>query len=336
MERYLKGWAEFMIAQRGRRPSSVKTHAGTLKEFMAFLSETSKSMDPLKIRRHDIDDYMRSLFFDRGNIKNTTRARKLAAIKSLFSYLVYIGIIINDPCSGIPTPKIQPKQAQKFSTEELQRLFLAPDKATPQGLRDIAILKTIYGAGLRVHELCGLNFDDIIDSAGCIRLIVHGKGDKDRMVTLRRNPTAALHAWLGVRESLNLDDLGAVFVQTKDPATRLLIPAVQQIMVKHSKTAGIPAGKISLHKLRATFATDLYDSGRDRCPRCGYPHEKVDVLEIMTLMGHTDPKTTMRYIAISEKVIKKTAIPDRRWKELESVDGAKYDKREIFKPKHSV
>jgi len=333
---HLKGWAEFMLAQRGRSPSSIATHTGTLKEFAGYLKQHSRPTDPHLIRRADIDAYMRSLFYERGNLKNTTRARKLAAIKSLFSYLIYTGLLGRNPCAGIPTPKFQQKQAQKFTTEELQRLFSAPNRATPTGIRDLAILKTLYGAGLRVQELCGLNFSDLTISANCMRLLIHGKGEKERIITMRRNPTAALNKWLGIREGLTLTDSEAVFVQLKRPAPRLHTCAVQQIVTKYCQMVDIPREKASPHKLRATFATDLYDTGRDRCPRCGYPLEKVDIMEIMILMGHSDPKTTRRYIAISEKVINKTAIPDRRWKELEVAEEPKRDGREIFRPKYSV
>jgi len=317
MRQYIKPWVEHEKIHKGRQPSGVERYRRTVEMFIDWLEGNGISLEPGKISRSDIDAFMKWLFYQKGNIRNSSRANKLAAVRSFFRFLVYIGVIHDDPTEGVPTPRFSPRLPQKFTTEELRYIFSMPDTNSEMGIRDLAMLMTLYGAGLRVSELCSLRMGDVIDNGGYIRLNILGKGGKSRTVTLRTNPSRVLRQWLTIRmaQGAGLDD--SVFVRLHGGNLEGLSPvAVNNVLKKYASKVGIRSSDAFVHKLRATFATDLYDAGRDRCPYCGHAVEKVDIFEIMHLMGHSDPKTTMRYIAISEKVLRKTAIPDRRWREL--------------------
>jgi site-specific recombinase XerD len=309
-------WMEHLFIQRGRRPRGVVQYQRVVEMFFKWQAENGRAVDPGQVSQGDITTWQRALFYDQGNVKNSTRASKLSALRSFFSYLAFTGVISADPTSGIPSPKVQPGLATKFSTEELRLLFHAPDRGTAMGLRDLAILKTLYAAGLRISELVGLDLNRVQDSGGYIRLQVLGKGGKYRTMTLRTNPSRTLREWLLIRQGMELDH-SALFVRLKGGSGRLSQRHCLNIMKKYAAIIGIDSAEAFLHKLRATFATDLYDSGHDKCPRCGHTIQYVGLVEVQALLGHDSPETTMRYIAISDRVLQRTAIPDKRFNEIE-------------------
>jgi site-specific recombinase XerD len=224
----------------------------------------------------------------------------------------------DQPSKGIPSPRIQQSLPQKFSTEELRLLFAAPDKEKLMGLRDLAVLKTMYAAGPRVSELCDLDLNQVVDTGGYITLrFKGGKGNKDRTITIRRNPSKTLREWIIARQQIETDH-PAVFIRLHGKRyTRLSVDSAQDILQRYAHIVGIAKVDVFAHKMRGTFASDLYDSGDDKCPRCGCGINRMDLLMVQLAMGHEDPKTTMPYIAISDRHLRRTAIPDKRFNEIE-------------------
>jgi site-specific recombinase XerD len=319
LERLITGWMEHMFIQKGQRPKGVETSVKRFRQFVTWM-EKEQIRGVMDVTRGDVEEWQKSLFYDLGNV-NVSRAAKLSAVRSFFRWLKYTGQRRDDPTKGIPTPKIQDKLPQKFTTDELRLLFAAPPRDTILGVRDLAILKTLYAAGPRVSEICNLNLSDIVDTGGYIRLkIIGGKGGKSRMVTMRTNPSRALRTWITIRKERDIDT-DAVFVRIdgrgKKTDGRLGVRAIQNILKKYARLVGIEDADAFCHKMRSTFATDLYDSGHDKCPRCGTTIQNVGVFELAALMGHEDPKTTLGYVAISDRVLRKTAIPDKRFNEIE-------------------
>lgn len=314
-------WMEFLSIHKGQRPRGVLVYERTVKAFFVWLAANGVPADPARVNRDLVGEWMKALFYDQGNV-NTSRASKLAAMRSFFGWLKYEGRIQVDPTKGIPSPKIQPHLPQKFSTEELRLLFRAPDLQTRMGLRDLALLKTLYASGLRVSELVALDVSHLVDTGGYIRLqVMDGKGGKGRTLTLRTNPSRTLREWLLMRQGIDAGN-DALFIRLKGPGHgRLSDRSAQNILKKYAAAVGIASAEVFCHKMRSTFATDLYDSGHDQCPRCGQKIAYVGILELAALMGHEDVKTTMGYVAISERTLRKTAIPDRRFNEIEQEDN---------------
>ncbi len=311
-------WMEFMSIQKGQRPNTVMQYEKTVKAFFAWQEENDRTTDSLCVGRDDIGEWMKSLFYDQGNVSNRTRASKLSALRSFFSWLEYEKYRGDNPTKEIPSPRVQETLPQKFSTEELRLLFAAPSRDKVMGLRDLAMLKTMYAAGPRVSELVNLNLNHVIDTGGYIRLeIMDGKGGKSRTVTMRNNPSKALREWLLLRREIETTD-PALFIRLKGPARRLSAKSAQNILKKYARVVGIDDAEVFVHKMRATFATDLYDSGNDHCPHCRKAINYVGILEVALLLGHENLDTVMRYVGISDRVLRKTAIPDRRFNEIES------------------
>lgn len=313
-------WMEFLSIQKGQRPSTVAQYEKVVRSFFAWTGvDGLPPLSPDRITRDIVGEWLKDLFYEHGNIRPQSRASKLSALRSFFAWLRYAGHITVDPTQGIPSPKVQDNLPQKFSTEDLQLLFAAPRRDKIMGLRDLALLKTMYAAGPRVSELVNLDLNHIVDSGGFIRLqIIDGKGGKSRTITMRTNPSRALREWLHIRRGIETSD-PAVFIRLKGPPTRLTDKSAQNILKKYGRMIGIDDADVFVHKMRATFASDLYDSGNDHCPHCKRQITYVGPVEVAMLLGHepTDLATVMRYIAISDRVLKKTAIPDRRFNEIE-------------------
>lgn len=320
LENLITGWMEHMFIQKGQRPKGVETSVKRFRKFVTWMEQTGIK-NIMDVTRGDIEEWQKALFYDHANV-NTSRSSKLSAIRSFFRWLKYSGRRRDDPTKGIPSPKVQEKLPQKFTTDELRLLFASPSRETVLGLRDLAILKTLYASGPRVSELVALNLSDIVDTGGYIRLkIIGGKGGKSRMVTMRTNPSRALRQWITVRKEMT-SDCDAVFIRIdkrgKKSTSRLGARAVQNLLKKYARLVEINDAEVFCHKMRSTFATDLYDSGHDKCPRCGMQFQHVGVFEVAALLGHEDPKTTLGYVAISDRVLRKTAIPDKRFNEIEA------------------
>lgn len=321
IENLITEWMEHLFIQKGQRLTGVGRYATTVRGFFAWLKQASLPDDPSEITRTDIGEWQKALFYDLGNISNRSRASKLSAVRSFFQWLKYSGLRHDDPTKGIPSPKIQETLPQKFSTEELRLLFSAPPRDTMMGLRDLAILKTLYAAGPRVSELIKLDLNHLVDTGGYIRLqIICGKGGKDRTVTMRTNPSRALRDWVAIRRGIEADT-PAVFIRLKKggvrgESDRLSDRSIQNILKKYARIVGIDDVDVFCHKMRSTFATDLYDSTPERCV-CGRHIHIVGIQEVSILLGHEDIKTTAGYIAISDRVLRKTAIPDKRFNEIE-------------------
>ena len=253
-------------------------------------------------------DWLKDLFYHQGNIKSSSRASKLAAIKKFFAYLVYDDAIDKneDPAVNIPSPKVAKVMPQKFSTAQLKAIFSAPDLTSYMGIRDLAILTVLYGCGPRVEEIREMGLNDLRFTGNDIYIYIQGKGAKERTVRLRRRASSNLRNWLVIREQYAAPGERALFVSFRPPCpgTNLSKVSYNKILKKYAAAVGIKNERVFVHKVRSTFATDLYDADHG-------------LIEISMLLGHSSVETTQGYIAISEKVLKKTAISDKRWKELE-------------------
>lgn len=309
-------WVEYLAIVKGQRPRGVAQYEKVVRAFVAWLRAKGHAVDPQGVSRQMVTDWLKDLFYEQGNVANSSRASKLSAVRSFFAWCKAEGYRPDDPTAKIPSPKVLPHLPQKFSTEELRLLFAAPRRDTAQGVRDLAMLYTMYAAGPRVFELVSLNVNSVVDTGGYIRLQILGKGGKERTITLRTRASRVLRQWLILRREIPADHAG-LFVRLKGPPTRLTDKSAQNILKKYARIVGIDESEVFVHKMRATFASDLYDSGHDNCPRCNARIVSIGLVEVAIQLGHEDPKTSMGYIAVSERTLRKLAIPDRRFSEIE-------------------
>ncbi len=217
---------------------------------------------------------------DQGYAK-TTIARRLAAVRSWCRFLCRQGVLASNPAEGLRGPRKDSRLPHFLGLEDILRLLAAPGDS-PLGLRDRAILETLYSAGLRVSELTGLNVDDLDLDGGMVT--VRGKGKRERLALLGPQALAALRFWLSGRGVVaGPRQLPAVFLNKN--GTRLSSRSVGRLLEKYLKQAGLDP-RTSPHTLRHSFATHLLDRG-------------ADIRSVQELLGHRSLGTTQIYTHVT-------------------------------------
>ncbi|MDX2176802.1 MAG: tyrosine recombinase XerC [Candidatus Sumerlaeia bacterium] len=268
-DRYLR--VEKNLSQRTRT-----AYAYDLARFADFLEKGRRGPASLdSVTGAQIKDYLNFLKSDLA-YRAATLARNIASIRVFFDFCVEQEMLDASPAQAVHNPK-QAKKLPVFLTDsELARLFGAPDRATPLGARDYAMLVTMAFCGVRLQELVGLDQLDVDFERRTIKVL--GKGSKERLIPVNRTVEDALRAWLAVRGAKPGER--AVFVNKR--GGRITGRSVERIVDEYVVRAGLPRPEVSPHKLRHTFATLLHL--RD-----------VDLVEIQRLMGHATITSTQIY-----------------------------------------
>ncbi|MBQ9131823.1 MAG: tyrosine recombinase XerC [Clostridia bacterium] len=262
-------------------------------EFQAIDISTVGLAELEKIRPEDLYDF---LYYtnDTRNNQWAARSRKLSAIRSLYKYLVSKRHYLDyNPTVDIDSPKPQ-KTLPKFMTlEESLSLLEAVEKDTdsPYRLRDYAILTLFLNCGMRLSELVGINITDIDSDFLSLRVI--GKGNKERIVYLNAACRTALCDYMTQRLSQQYAKVhsGALFLSRLEQ--RISVKTVQAMVYKYLKVAGLESKHYSVHKLRHTAATLMYQSGN------------VDVRVLKEILGHEQLNTTQIYTHVSNQDMEK-------------------------------
>jgi len=224
----------------------------------------------------------------------STVARRLAAVRSFGKYLCRQGILVNNPADALRSPRQDKKLPHFLSTTDVARLLAAASVATPLGRRDRAILETLYSAGVRVSELCGLDEADLAIDDGVF--IVRGKGRKERFAMLGDPARGAIRAWLADRVALvagrpaGAPAPTAVFLNRT--GTRLTTRSVGRLLDRYLRAAGLDP-RTTPHTLRHSFATHLLDAG-------------ADIRGVQELLGHKSLTTTQIYTHVSPQRLQKS------------------------------
>ena len=262
---------------------TLRAYASDALAFLDFAGEAKASLDQALIRR-----YLARL--QKSGCARSSIARKVAALRAFFGYMAERGLIEANPTEGIRPPK-QPKRLPKVLREDtIDSLMLAPDTTKPAGLRDRAILETLYATGLRVSELLSLKVDDI--QPGHDELCVIGKRDKERVVLLGSAALEALADYLrGGRPKLaekSKAPTDALFLGHR--GTAMVPSTVQRIVAKHVESVS-ESLNVSPHTLRHSFATHLMNHG-------------ADLRSVQELLGHENITTTQIYTHVSRERLK--------------------------------
>ncbi|NOX53519.1 MAG: tyrosine recombinase XerC [Planctomycetes bacterium] len=286
----IDGFLRYLRFERNASPLTLKSYAEDLHAAAEFLSETLGAVpQPSQITVGMLRGYVVSLH-DRGYAR-TTIARRLASLRSFFKFCCREGLTTSNPAKALRTPRIGRKLPHFLTTEQVAKLLEAPPANTPMGLRDRAMLETLYTAGLRVAELVGLNVDDWDRDANILR--VRGKGRKERIAPVGRYAAKALWQWLEVRtpaDDASPDDRAALFLNRF--GRRLTTRSVGRILEKYLRQTGLDS-ITSPHTLRHSFATHLLDGG-------------ADLRSVQELLGHKSLTTTQIYTHISTRRLRET------------------------------
>ena len=276
-------------------PHTLLAYRSDLSQFILFLEKDTGSTKPglTELNHHTVRAFLGELF--RNGTAATSSARKLAAIRSFARYLRREGLIDQDPGSLISTPRLERRVPAHLDVEEIESLLEAPDRSTPLGRRDYAILELFYASGLRLSELVGLDLEDINLSDRLLRVL--GKGSKERMVPFNRTAGNALRTYLKDRKVISGKNKTGTRLRRKSKkenveplflnyrGQRLSTRSVDRLVRRYGAQSSTKLG-ISPHALRHSFATHLLARG-------------ADLRAIQELLGHSRVTTTQRYTHVT-------------------------------------
>jgi integrase/recombinase XerC len=276
IERYLDD-----LRRTGVSEHTLRAYETDLRQFLAYLSPPDLAPpEPAAIDVLILREWLASLYRDELNAVSIRR--KLAAIRGLFQFLLREGVVAINVARLVRTPKAPKKLPDIMTAEQVNTLIdsVAAEKIErPQPARDRAIFEVLYGCGLRVSELAGLNFEDLDRAAGWLR--VRGKGRKERQVPLPRQAADALERYLTERPIVR--DERAIFLNHR--GGRLTTRGISLIVKLYSTLlAGDPS--THPHSFRHAYATHLLAAG-------------ADLRAIQELLGHARLSTTQKYTQVS-------------------------------------
>jgi integrase/recombinase XerC len=211
-------------------------------------------------------------------------ARKAAAARAFYSWASRRRLTQGNPAALLGRPAAETRLPTVLKAREAEALVTAPDPSDPIGLRDRAVLELLYGCGLRIAEVCGLDVDDV--ELGTQRVRVTGKGSKQRIVPLGDFAAEAVRHYLDHGRGVlaeGAEEASALFVNRK---RKRLAPRDGRAMVAKYVRRALSARKVSPHTLRHSFATHLLDGG-------------ADIRSVQELLGHSSLATTQRYTHVS-------------------------------------
>ena len=277
MQREISLFIGYLTSERNASPHTVEAYQSDLQQFVDFIrSEIDAGLTIDAITHLHIRRYLASLH--KVHAKSTI-GRKLAAIRSLFRFLLRRGELSTNPAELVSTPKKERKLPYHLNIDEITTLVEAPYGVEPPSLRDRAILETLYSGGLRVSELTGLDIGGCDFERGSLRVM--GKGGKERIVPLGSLAAAALRQYLLARSWPPQD--APLFVNSR--GTRLTRRSVGRIVDRYMLHL-VTMKKASPHTLRHTFATHLLEGG-------------ADLRSIQEMLGHASLSTTQKYTHVT-------------------------------------
>ncbi len=283
MNERLDAFIQHMRVAKHSSEHTLRGYSSDVVAFLRFAEETGAPMDQLLVRRYLA--HMRVT----GHAKSSV-ARNVAALRSFFKYLVKRGVVQVDPTEGVRPPKQTRKLPKVVDEDIIDSLVRAPDTNNPTGLRDRAILETLYASGMRVGELLSLKVRDI--AKGADELNVVGKRDKERIVLLGSAAVESLAEYLADGRpklaSRSKRPTDALFLGYR--GTALVASSVQRIVDKYVEAVS-GSLKISPHTLRHSFATHLMNHG-------------ADLRSVQELLGHENLTTTQIYTHVSRERLK--------------------------------
>jgi integrase/recombinase XerD len=280
LNQHLVEFLDHLRSERGLSEHTLSAYSNDLKQFIEYLDDVPIA-DFAETNRMTITAFVKHMR-DR-NLASSSIARKLAALKTFFHYLVREQIVERDPTLELERPKLPRGLPLVLTESEVVRLVEGQ-----RDLRDRAILELLYAGGLRVSELTMLNVTDIGFEGGYLRCL--GKGAKERVVPLSQTALRALESYLThLRPKIRARPMErALFLNYA--GRRLTRQAIWKVVKEAAKTAGINK-EITPHTLRHSFATHLLENG-------------ADLRAVQEMLGHADISTTQLYTHVSKRHIK--------------------------------
>ncbi len=275
---YLEDYIGYLVAERGAAPATVRVYRSNLQRYIDFLGEERGIVAAEQVQRADISAYAAYLSNER-KFRPSTMEQHISVIKGYHRFLVREGFSGMDPSQTIPLPRKPKALPDVISISQVSSLLDQMPDSTPLELRDATMLEVLYGCGLRVSELVGLDMDRIYLDEECLRVL--GKGSKERIVPISGMAAQRLRQYLrDARPALSKSaaPVPAVFLNAR--GGRLSRQTVHSVVSRAGLSIGVK--DLHPHTLRHSFATHLLEGG-------------ADLRAIQEMLGHSDISTTQIY-----------------------------------------
>ena len=280
----LARFCDVLWLEEGLSANTLDAYRGDLEGLSRWLSANGRKL--IGATRADLLKYLATHVAAKASPRST--ARLLSSLRRFYGYLLREERIEVDPTALMDSPKIGRPLPRSLSEDQVEKLLQAPNVTTPLGLRDRAMIETLYATGLRVSELVGLTLPQLSLSQGVVRVI--GKGDKERLVPLGEEAVAWLNRYVleGRASLVRRSATDAVFATARGgPMTR---QAFWHNLKRYARVADIRTA-LSPHTLRHAFATHLLNHG-------------ADLRVVQMLLGHSDLSTTQIYTHVARARLK--------------------------------
>ena len=287
-ENALKDYQIYLRLERGLSENSISSYTYDIQGFISYIETYSPQLTIRNCQKGDTQAYIYHLA---KQVNARSQSRQISGLKSFFNFLIFEGYREDSPMDLIDTPKIGRKLPAVLSVKEIDRLLSAIDLSHAQGYRNLTILETLYGSGLRVSELISLKISDLHFEENL--LLITGKGNKQRLVPLGGVCKQKLQVYIEevrVHVPVKKDFRDIVFLnQHGRQLTRAMIFTIVR---QTAANAGIEK-KISPHTFRHSFATHLLENG-------------ADLRSIQLMMGHENITTTEVYMHLDTQHLSKS------------------------------
>ena len=283
MHTHISQFLRYLDVERNASDLTIKSYREDLMDLADFLTErTGKTVQPRDVTSAELRGYVSALH--EAGYSRASISRKLASLRSFYRYAQRQGIAEGNPAKPLRNPRERRKLPHFLTADEVKRLLSSPPAGDPAGIRDRAILETIYSAGLRVSEVVAIRDGDLDFAEGTVR--VRGKGRKERLGALGRYAVEAIRGYQSVRTASAKTPVGREYPTFRNRfGDSLTTRSVARMLEKYIAASGLDS-RTTPHTLRHSFATHLLDRG-------------ADIRSVQELLGHKSLVTTQIYTHVT-------------------------------------
>lgn len=285
MKELIDSFLDYLSVERGLSRNTIAAYRQDLNIYLDLMIKRGISALS-RISRNDIVEFM--LFEKEKGVSPNSISRRLAAIRMFHRFLSRERVLKEDPTALIDSPKLWKKVPDTLSLNEVELLISQPDARDRQGVRDRAILETLYATGMRVSESTDLKLSNVNLDIGFLRCI--GKGNKERVIPLGKKAIHSINRYLEFGRPYLLKNRTSDFLFVNRSGNKLSRQSVWKLIKRYARQARIRK-PIKVHTLRHSFATHLLERG-------------ADLRSVQEMLGHSNISTTQIYTHIDKERLK--------------------------------
>jgi integrase/recombinase XerD len=284
-----KGYESYLKLEKSLSQNSVSAYINDINKLVSFLDNSYSELSPKMVKLMHLRKFVE--WMNEKEVSPRTQARTISGIKSFFKYLLIEDAIESDPTTLLESPKIGRKLPDILSDSEINDLLNAIDLSKPEGLRNKAIIETLYSCGLRVSELVNLKITNLHFDQEFVK--VQGKSDKERLVPINKQAIEDITQYLGsYRKNLNVDKESENILFLNRRGKQLSRVMIFTIIKNLAQKINLNKN-ISPHTFRHSFASQLIDGG-------------ADLRAVQEMLGHESILTTEIYTHLDKNYLKDT------------------------------